>query len=352
MGGMTRRPPRLIRATSRLLALGLAISLVSLVSAETGKRPAAARGGSVATLDTSLAAAQPAARRVRRLSNGCRLTRRGVPRCGALLGGVHGANTSPAGFERRIGSRFGVRRTYFNASQIDSAMRTARADLRRGRLPWMSFKLPRSWQAMDTAWGAGWARSLARRLRRLPGPVWVAFHHEPENDGGDIMQWKRMQERLIPAVRKTAPNVAFTVVLMGWHQFYGDRQYRLSRMFPKKGHVDVVGFDIYNQLGVVKSGRRTTNNTPYPEYFRKISRFAKRRGIAWGMAETGYTNWAASRRPRWIRKTFGQLRRHGGVAFSYFNTTLHSIADWTLQKPSKRRDFARALRRAPKFPRW
>ena len=36
---------------------------------------------------------------------------------------------------------------------------------------------------------------IATKLSKLNGPVWIAFHHEPENDG-DITLWTKMQARL------------------------------------------------------------------------------------------------------------------------------------------------------------
>ena len=49
----------------------------------------------------------------------------------------------------------------------------------------MSFKLPHSWGEMAAGAGDAWAKNLAARFGRLNGPVWLAFHHEPEGDGLD-----------------------------------------------------------------------------------------------------------------------------------------------------------------------
>ena len=282
------------------------------------------------------------------LSNGCRYTARGIPTKGVYVGAAHGSNSDPTRLERSIGSRLGVRRTYFTADQVRSAVRTARQDLRKNRLPWVSFKLPHSWSAMASGAGDRWARNLSKRLKKLRGPVWVAFHHEPEGDG-NLQDWRRMQERLIPIVRKTAPNVAFTIVVTGWHQFYGDDEYSLRQIWPRRGHVDVAGFDVYQQYGVVKDGRSTTSWTDFSEYFRQIARWARSKDVAWGLAETGVTGTAADARPDIIPNTVKLMKRHGGVAYSYFDTTLNSVADWTLRAGPKRDGFARAADRAPRM---
>jgi hypothetical protein len=285
-----------------------------------------------------------------RLSNGCRYGRRGLPACGAYLGQTYGSNTNPAALEDKYGRRLGIRRTFYRADQVSSALTTARGDLAHGRLPWVSFKLPTSWARVADGAADEWARGLTKRFGRLDGPVWLAFHHEPEGDG-PIQDWRRMQEHLAPIVRRQ-DNLAFTVIVTGWHQFYGDDEYRLENIWPSGVVVDVAGFDIYNQLGVVKDGETNTKGTDLaPDYFAKIAPWARRQGVAWGLSETGFTHAAARVDPHWIRRTHRQLVNAGGVAFTYFNTTLHSIAPWDLSTPVKRAGWREAQHAAPLLPR-
>ncbi len=129
------------------------------------------------------------------LDNGCAYNQRGIPSCGTLLGAAYGSNSDPVDWERQMGHRLGVHRTYFDGSEVDEAVAQARADLAHQRIPWISFKLPHSWGAMAAGEGDAWALDLSRQLARLPGPVWVAFHHEPEGDG-NVEDWTAMQTRL------------------------------------------------------------------------------------------------------------------------------------------------------------
>ena len=285
-----------------------------------------------------------------RLSNGCRYGRRGLPACGAYLGQTYGSNTNPAALEDKYGRRLGIRRTFFRADQLSYALSTARGDLAHGRLPWVSFKLPTSWARVADGAADQWARRLTKRFGRLDGPVWLAFHHEPEGDG-PIQDWRRMQEHLAPIVRRQ-DNLAFTVIVTGWHQFYGDDVYRLANIWPRRVVVDVAGFDIYNQLGVVKDGETNTKGTDLaPDYFAKIAPWARRHDVAWGLSETGFTHAAARVDPHWIRRTHRQLVNAGGVAFTYFNSTLNSIAPWDLSTPAKRAGWREAQDAAPLLPR-
>ena len=287
-----------------------------------------------------------------RLNNGCTYDRRGLPSCGAYLGATYKSNTDPAELESQVGRRLGVRRTFWTATGVEKAVATARSDVQHGRLPWISFKLPHSWEDMTAGRGDAWARDLARRLATVPGPVWVAFHHEPEGDG-DITAWRTMQERLAPIVRRTAPNVAYTVVLTGWNQFFGETKYDLAHVWPRGVKIDVAGFDLYNEYGVVKHGKTITSWPDFDrDYYRPIQAWAKQHHVAWGVAETGYTNSGHAYRPTWIQQSYDELVARGGVAYAYFDTTLNQGGgSWALSSASKRAAFAKPLRGSATLPR-
>lgn len=278
---------------------------------------------------------------------GCGTTERGLPLCGGYVGGSVGLNEDPADFEQQVGGRLAIRRTFFQADQVDEAVLTARADLARGRLPWVSFKFPASWEAMAQGQGDEWARDIASRLGDLDGPVWVAFHHEPEKDG-DIALWRRTQERLAPIVRSTAPTVAYTVILMGYHQVDqgelvdGDSPYSLDNLWPATT-VDVLGIDPYNYYGV--PGRSPAGPADLTsEYFQPIGAWAERRSIPWAVAETGYTEATSIIRPTWLKETYRGIRANGGIAMAYFNSEpANAVGDWGLYTPDQIDAYAELL---------
>jgi hypothetical protein len=284
----------------------------------------------------------------------CSFSARGIPSstCGALFGSAYNSNTDPAAWEATLGRTMGVRRTYYGPTQVDSAVRVAAADIANHRLPWISFKLPYSWTDMAAGKGDAWVTDLATKLSKLNGPVWVAFHHEPEGDG-DITAWKRMQEHLAPIVRSTAPNVAYTAILMGWHQISGEAQYSLPNIWPDT-KIDVAGFDPYNWYGTAKSDGTIDMKAVDMKkaYFDPISTWAKSKGIAWAVAETGYTNTAAAADPTWLKRTYTGLVADGGVAMAYFNTSLNSEATWTwvLGSDAKKAAFADTIAGTPQLP--
>ncbi|MBR7743683.1 hypothetical protein KC207_10320 [Phycicoccus sp. BSK3Z-2] len=282
------------------------------------------------------------------LSNGCEYSARGIPACGAYVGAAVGGNDDPATLEDRVGA-LGVRRTYWRADQRGEAVDTARSDLAAGRLPWISFKLQVPWEEAAVGARDEWTRALADGLADLPGPVWVALHHEPEGDG-DIAAWRTVQERLGPVLRERAPNVGFTVVLTGWNQVNGPPAYALDRIWPRTT-VDVAGFDVYQMYGVERGGTRVEEVTDLPrEYFAPFSAWAREKGVRWAVAETGTTDTAADERPALLGETYAALVDAGGVAFTYFDSPLNSIADWTLRTETKQEQFAEVLARSPRLP--
>lgn len=287
------------------------------------------------------------------LSNGAGVSSRGIPARGALVGAAVGGNTDPASFEKKVGRRLGVRRTYWGPDEVDRSVLTARADLARGRLPWISFKLPYSWSRMADGDGDAWTRDLALKLSRLPGPVWVAFHHEPETDG-NIEDWTRMQEHLGPILRRVAPNAAFTVILTGYHELRGgDPRYALDKIWPATA-VDVVGFDIYNYYGTrTEEGKTVAEPSDLRRwYFEPIGRWAAAKGVAWGLAETGLNDQAAERYPRLLLDTYRAVVDNGGVAFTYFNSPYHSSSSWSITTRAKTDQFASVVQAAPTFPKF
>jgi hypothetical protein len=198
--------------------------------------------------------------------------------------------------------------------------------------------------------GDPWTLDLTAKLAQLPGPVWVAFHHEPEGDGR-LQDWTAMQERLGPMVRQGAPNVGFTVILTGWHQLFGPDQHSLDSIWPHT-KVEVAGFDVYNQYGTTSKGHEITKLTDMrTTYFEPLSRWAKKKGVAWALAETGVSDVAAKRYPSLIQRTYADLVATGGVALSYFNTTLNSTSSWVITSRPKLDQYARTLKGSPTFPR-
>jgi hypothetical protein len=279
------------------------------------------------------------------LTNGCTVTARGIPSCGAFLGGAYGANADVTPWETSMGKKLGVHRTFWGSGSVASAVKTATADAANHRVPWMSFSAPYSWTDMAAGKGDAWARDLATRMKATGGPVWIAVDHEPEGEG-DMSKWKAMQARLAPIMRAAAPNLGYSIILMGYHEFYGDAKYAMSTIWPNT-KIDVAGFDIYEKYGVQKSGSpMITEWKNFDAYFTKIQAWSKSTGVPWGLAETAYSDPAALQKPSWISQIYAKMQSYGGKAFSYFNTNLNSQANWALNTTAQKNAFTTANKTA------
>jgi hypothetical protein len=274
----------------------------------------------------------------------------GIPQAGqgSLFGAVVNGTSSLATREAQVGT-LGLERTYYQGNQVDSAIRTVRDDHADGRLPWISFKLPYSWTEMANGRGDAWALDLARKLDATSGPVWLAFHHEPENDG-DISEWTRMQQRLAPIIHANSDNVAVSIVVTGWNQFYGPKQFSLASIWPGDRHVDIVGLDPYNWYGSVENGVVEKDWSELKPYYEKMAPFARAHGVEWAIAETGYTHEAAARDPKWLARAYNDMVTAGGIGMSYFDSSYNTLGgSWNLDPTAKHNAFGNVLERSTRI---
>jgi hypothetical protein len=146
----------------------------------------------------------------------------GYVRWGAAVGG----NSDPTQrHETPSGKSMGIRRTYYSwANATTKMIDTARSDLAKDRLPWVSIKTP-DWALMASGQFDGEIDSMLRALDDVGGPVWLTVHHEPEGGGGaagpddpsGAPAWRAMQVKV--RERMTAvgtKNIAFAPTLMSW----------------------------------------------------------------------------------------------------------------------------------------
>ena len=294
---------------------------------------------------------------------------RGIPLNGQTLLGSTSSCTStsqdPTTREAQLGTKFGIHRTYWRANQQSSALSRAKSDLAAGRLPWVSFKppyqpgtsTPYTFKQMSAGAGDAWARDMAAKLGSAGGPVWVAVFHEPESERNkqDLQYWKAMQKRLSPIFR-AYPNIAYTVVFMGYHQFMAptvDPKLSMSALWPGTQYVDVTGFDPYNLYGTKdSSGKANWTWRELKDYYTKFASWSAANGGAkWAVSETGYTDAAATKDVKWMSRSYDDMKRAGGVALAYWDCTKSSAPSWAfkLDQSVKRAEFKAVLTRSNKI---
>ena len=154
LSGVLSPPPERAHAYTHITALSLAV-LLPLALAVAGPIAPSKRGGVDA--DQRLLGQRPWHPELRRLRRrGVRRQHRPEP-----VGDHHGQAA------RRAPHLLGPR-------PVASAVKTAKADAAKNRMPWMSFKPPYSWADMAAGKGDAWARDLATKMKAVGGPVWVA----------------------------------------------------------------------------------------------------------------------------------------------------------------------------------
>ncbi|HQR27635.1 MAG TPA: carbohydrate binding domain-containing protein, partial [Nocardioides sp.] len=258
----------------------------------------------------------------------------GIPTPGSTyLGAAISGDTSLPTREAQLGGPLALHRTYYKATQISNAVRDAKADLAEGRLPWMSFKAPLSWADMAAGKGTAWSTQLADALATVPGPVWLAVHHEPENDG-DMALWTQMQAQIAPIIHARTDNVAYSVIYSGWNTFGGGNN-TVATKWPGDENIDILAIDAYNDYGAVRNGKVGTKVLDLTTYYAKMAAWATEHGTAWAIGETGQTAVASAVDPTWLDRTYHDMVAMGGAGLSYYDSTANSVADWTLDDPVK-----------------
>jgi hypothetical protein len=238
-------------------------------------------------------------------------------------------NGDPAALEAAVGRHLGLHRTYWNYSNIGSSIRTATADANAGRIPWLSYKLGMGWGAAASGKADAQTKALAAQLATVPGEVWVAIHHEPEGDG-NLSDWVAMQKRLLPLLA-AAPNVRTSIILTAWDTFDShNTAYSLNTLWPGN-MVDIAGFDAYNPYGDANHIGKSW--TEMSHYYDEIAPAAKKLGVDWAIAETGYTDAAAAKDPAWLTRAYDDMANRSdlpGLGLCYFNSNANSIGSWPL----------------------
>jgi hypothetical protein len=302
-------------------------------------------------------------------------TASGIPPAGkTLMGcGPSGYSTSlMASTETKYGAKVGVHRAYFSSGSqaTANAVAVATADHAAGRIPWMSTKLPVSWASAGTGGADTWAKDLADKLGALGKPVWIALHHEPENDDTPAA-YIAMQRRLLPFFKKH-PTIATTVIVTGYAQAHGG-QFTWDTFFPGPELVDVYAWDSYNWWGTAQSeggAIRTNNWEELAVYYASFAAWRASKGPAYAglrfaVGECGWTNTAAAlpvngtagltrgTGAQWLTRAYDDMKAAGGVCLAYFDYVLSSEPStwtWPITTDPKLSTMRAVLTKADRLP--
>ena len=175
-----------------------------------------------------------------------------VPNSGALWGT---SKFERAG-NRQMGRKFDIVHVYkqWGQSFPNAEERALAAE---GRLLLINWKSPGSWPAVANGSQDAQIATTASRLKAFGRKVFLAFHHEPENDIGGAGQpadYARAFRRVVDGFNKAgANNVIFVWNMMGFVGGHGDIY---PTLYPGDSYVDWIAYDPYNWYGC-KAGQKT-----------------------------------------------------------------------------------------------
>lgn len=241
---------------------------------------------------------------------------------GQVVNGKQQGNLDPSAIEQQAGRPLGVRVTYWNMKQIDSAVSTMVTDAKVGRIAWPSFKLSDTWAAAAGGASDDDAANLVQKIAnaKLPIPPWLTIHHEPEGDQPNLQDWVKVQQRLLPQFGRI-PGLRTAIVLTAYDTFLNaSTADDIDKLWP--GSVaSIMGFDAYNPYDNDANPGKGWKDMK--AWYDLIAPAAKARGVDWAIRETGYTDTAAVRDAAWLTRGYDDMATHSvqpGLAFCYWDS--------------------------------
>lgn len=207
-------------------------------------------------------------------------------------------------------------RRFYRAHQLEAMATAVAGDVAARVLPFVSCKLPGSWHALAAGEERPWLDRLLGLLDDTGSDVWLALHHEPENDGAgpaDAAAWVAMQQHLIARAAQVAPRVTPVPVLMQW-TFTRD-----SGRDPRQWLVPearLLGVDVYNRWRPGGHGR-------WEEFSTMLERVrATVPDVPLVIPEVGCRPDPDDplRAPNWLRNAFQFSVRNDIVGLAYFDS--------------------------------
>lgn len=217
--------------------------------------------------------------------------------------------------ESQIGRTFAIDHQYYRwDSVIPTSHESWTADA--GRIPFLSWNSRRSngtvvpWSRIASGAEDAWISARADAFRAFARPVYLSFHHEPENDVptfGQPSDYVAAFRRIVDIFRaRNATNVTFVWTMMAWSF---ERQASIaSQYYPGDAYVDVVASDGYNWY----PGRKGSRWRSFREVMASTRAFAVAHGKPFMAAEYG------------VQEDPAQPGRKG----DWYREILSVISDW------------------------
>lgn len=278
-------------------------------------------------------------------------TTNGIPAVGQSVAGIGvlGRSRTRLGeTETAVGTQCGLWHPYYNGGTNDEriyALSDAQWAHSQGVIPWMTFKpgntLGLSWAQIATGGADSWANLLAEQLGGTNKPVWVNFHHEPENDSGAVASnFINMYNRLAP-IFKAYDNIAVSIILMGMRETsWSNAAEDWSTWMPNPANIDLYGYDPYNWWDTDNAANSTDWDELGSLYFEEWKAWKDSRP-SWShlrqvLAETAWTDSAAANAnppgnpgpgSQWLDRAWASFLENDGAGIAYFEVDGSEIGE-------------------------
>jgi hypothetical protein len=204
------------------------------------------------------------------------------------------------------------------AHEIDSASRgrtillSWKAQLRSGgAVKWADIAAGKLDSAID---------SRAAAIKAFGAPVYLVFHHEPENDPANgstadfVAAWRHVHDRF---ARDDVTNVKWVLTLMDW-TFNPLSHRNPENYYPGAAYVDYLGIDGYNWFGCRGDRWVSFGDVMTPFYGWSMEKAKPAIVVEWGSTEDPSN---PTRKAHWIADAGAWVKSHPNiVGLTYFNT--------------------------------
>ena len=246
--------------------------------------------------------------------------------------------------EAQVGRRVDIDHQYYQwGARIPTSHQ--RWDVENGRIPFINWKAGGRWSSIANGDHDDWIRDRADAFVEFGAPIYVTFHHEPEND----LSWYGSPPEFAAAFRRTvdvfrsrgATNVAFVWTMMGWT--FDPRSGRDPyAYYPGDAYVDVLGADGYNWY----PGKPGSTWGSFHDSFVDANSFAVAHSKPWMVVEYGCQEDPAipGRKGAWFREALATAKTWPALkALIYFDVHKTEEYDWTTDSSSSSLDAYREI---------
>jgi glycosyl hydrolase family 26 len=223
-----------------------------------------------------------------------------------------------------------------------------------GRIPFINWNAAKNdgsvarWSAIANGSQDSWIQQRADAFRAFASPVYLSFHHEPEDDTsrfGTPAEFAAAFRHIVTVFRqRNVTNVAFVWTMMAW-SFDGRSGRNPMDYYPGDSYVDLVGSDGYNWYGV----RAGESWRSFAQVFATSRAFALAHRKPWIAVEYGVTEDRAvpGRKAQWFRDILPTVQGWPDLkGLIYFDST-RSGNNWVSDSSSTSISAFGALARAP-----